>query len=654
MKFDPLFEPVDLGGVTLGNRIMSSGHQTTLVEDHLPTEAFDGYHLARARGGTGLIVLEAHAVDESGLLTSHTIDASSDRIVDRYQPLAESIHEEGTALLAQLFHGGRERYVGEYAPPAPAPSPVPTDRLHVVPRPLRTEEVYELIGSFAAAAERMDRAGLDGVEIVGSHGYLPAQFWSHRVNHRDDEFGGDLESRCRFTTEIVDRIRERTSNGFVVGVRLSAEERHRRGLSLEETLPIVEQLDDACAPDYWSVVVGSSSTPRSCRYIVPPATDDHTLAQGPAETVGRLVDAPVIVTSRIDTPERGVELLERESADVVGMTRALIADPSLPRKVREGEREMITPCVACNQGCIGRYQEGLPIRCTVNPRTGRETEFADIEDVGGTGKRVLIAGGGPAGMTCAVAAADGGHDVTLLEREGELGGQVRYYAGLEHRGAFDRWIAVLERRLREAGVEVRLNEPFDLARFDPDGVDAVVLATGATGRVPDVGVDDGVRTLTANQVLAEPETVRGASVLVSDWDGNWASLDVAAACSQTADRVEVVTETYAAGENVQQYRRNELLGWLQERDVTLTGGYRVVDASADEVCLESVFSERREARGGVDTVVFSHGGAADYDRFEALCERVGDHVAMHRVGDCWAPRSLDEAVREGYETGVGL
>ncbi|WP_290810705.1 FAD-dependent oxidoreductase [Halovivax sp.] len=657
MEYGPLFDPIDVGGVTLRNRIMTSGHQTTLVEDHLPTDAFDGYHLARARGGAGLIVLEAHAVDESGLLTSHTIDASSDRFVDRYEPFAESIREEGAALFAQLFHGGRERYASGYAPPAPAPSPIPTDRLHVVPRPLLTEEVYDLIDAFAAAAERMDAAGLDGVEIVGSHGYLPAQFWSHRANERGDEFGGDLEGRCRFTVEIVERIRERTADEFVVGVRLSAEERHRRGLSLEETLPIVERVDGACEVDYWSVVVGSSSTHRSCRYIVPPAAEDHAITRGPAEAIGRLVDEPVMVTSRIDAPEKAVELLGNGVADVVGMTRALIADPALPRKVREGERTTITPCVACNQGCIGRYQEGLPIRCTVNPRTGRETEWTAQPDPArgaDDGDRVLIVGGGPAGMTCAATAAERGHDVTLFERASELGGQVRTYADLAHRGAFDRWIDALERRLRDAGVEVRLNEPFDHETVEPAGVGAVVLATGATARIPDVEIDDAARVFTPADILADPERVRGASVIVSDWDGNWASLDVATACSRTAAEVELVSETYAAGENVQQYRRNELLGRLQARDVSLTGGYRVVEVADGGAILESVYTERREPRRAVDAVVFSHGGEADHEPYETLCDRIGDTVAVRRVGDCWAPRSLDEAVREGFEIGAGL
>ena len=653
-----LFDGIDIGPVSLENRIMSSGHQTTLVSDHLPTDEFEEYHLSRARGGAGLIVLEAHAVDESGLLTSHTIDASGDEIVDAYEPFADAIHEEGTALFAQLFHGGRERYADGYAPPAPAPSDVPTDRLQVIPRSLGTEEVYDLIDSFAAAAERMERAGLDGVEIVGSHGYLPAQFWSPHVNNRDDEFGGDLEARCRFTTEIVDAIRDRTGAEFAVGVRLSAEERHRRGLALEDTMQIVERIDGSCDLDYWSVVVGSSSTPRSCRYIVPPATESDEIVRHPGEAIKRIVEKPVIVTSRIDTPEKGVDLLEETSVDVVGMTRAMIADPAMPRKARDGAEEPITPCVACNQGCIGRYQDGLSIRCTVNPETGRETEFADVSTADEP-KRVVVVGGGPAGLTCAAAAAEPGHDVTLFERADELGGQVRAYADLPHRGAFDDWISVLEARLENRGVDVRTGETFDPETLESRSgpleiggttVDDIVLATGATGRVPDIPIDDDVPVYTPTDVLRNTDRVRGDNVLVADWDGNQAALDVATVCSDRAADVELVTGAYAPGENVQQYIRNDLLGQLDEQGVRVTAGHRVA-AIADDVVLENVFNERRERRGDIDAVVFSHGGRAASELHAAVEEL---DVSAHRVGDCWAPRSLDEAVREGYETGVGL
>jgi 2,4-dienoyl-CoA reductase-like NADH-dependent reductase (Old Yellow Enzyme family)/thioredoxin reductase len=671
MGYESLFDPLRIGDVTLRNRIMSSGHQTTLVSEHLPTEDFTAYHRARAQGGAGLIVLEAHAVDESGLLTSHTIDASRDAIVDAYEPVAEQLHEDGAAVFAQLFHGGRERYTGDYAPPAPAPSDTPTDRLKVIPRPLTTVEVRKLIDSFAAAAERMDRAGLDGVEIVGSHSYLPAQFWSPHLNDRTDEYGGDLENRCRFTVDIINQIKERTSDGFVVGVRLSAEERHRRGLEFSETVPIIEYIDAACDPDYWSVVVGSSSTHRSCSYIVPPATEDHGIVEQPGEAVKDLVDVPVIVTSRINEPEIGDRVIREGAADIVGMTRALIADPALPRKVTNSNREDVIPCVACNQGCIGRYQEGLPIRCTVNPETGREREFAADETVSAA-STVTVVGGGPAGLVCATAAAERGHDVTLLEQADRLGGQVRHYANLSHRGAFGKWIDTLATHAADTGVDVQLEtrfEPTDLPYADAT-TDVVVLATGASGRIPDVPIADNARVLTPGELLADPDSVRGDAVLVSDWDGNEAALDVAMACSEPdrADSVELATATYSPGENVQQYIQNQLLGTLSERDVTFTPNTRVAaiddaDAGANrtdagagetatEIVLENIHSEHRERRDDIDVVVFAHRGEVAYEPFREAAAHTD--VPVHRVGDSWAPRSLDEAIREGYELGREL
>ncbi|MFC4248773.1 FAD-dependent oxidoreductase [Natribaculum luteum] len=649
MAHDTLFEPTQVGPIRLPNRIMSSGHQTTLVHDHLPTEEFNAYHLERARGGVGLVVLEAHAVHESGLLTDHTIDASNDAIVDLYEPFAEAMHDADTRVVAQLFHGGRERYAGEYAPPALSSSAEPTDRLHVVPRPMESEEVYEMIDSFADAAARIERAGLDGVEVVGSHTYLPAQFWSPNVNDRNDEFGGSLANRCRFTTEVINRIRDRTGDDFGVGLRFSAEERSEQGLSFEETLPIVKQIDDETSLDYWSIVVGSSSTQEGCSYIVPPATESETVTRSPAAVIDEMVDGQVIVTSRINTPEKATRMLEETGADVVGMTRALIADPSLPRKTKSGEWDDVTPCVACNQGCIGRYQEGLPIRCTINPVTGRETEYSD-PDLADTPKSVLVVGGGPAGLVAATTAGKRGHDVTLLEATDELGGQVTAYADLEHRGRYEDWLDTLVSRLSEYDVTVECETHFtpnDVTVYDPD---ELILATGAKGRTPDVKIADGASTYTDVEIL-EKDDPFSEFVLISDWEGNEAALDVAKQAVATGSDVEIVTSAYTAGESVQQYIQNTLLGDLYAEDVTLTPHHRVDAVEAEAVVLQNVFNDEQERRTGVDTVVFAHAGEADYEQYRALATR---DVPVHRVGDCWAPRSLDEAVWEAFETATEL
>lgn len=645
MSYQALLSPTELGPVSLRNRIMSSGHQTTLVSDHLPTEEFFAYHRARAEGGAGLIVLEAHAVHESGLLTSHTIDASRDAIVDAYRPFTEELHERDTTVFCQLFHGGRERYTGEYAPPAPAPTDAPTERLHVVPRPMATDEVWEMVDAYAAAAERMERAGLDGVELVGSHAYLPAQFWNPNLNDRDDAFGGDRASRCRFAVEIVERIRERTGEEFAVGIRISAEEKHDHGLSVEETLPIIAQLDEAARPDYWSVVVGSSATHRGCAYIVPPATSGPEVVGTPGAAVRATVDAPLILTSRIDRPEKGEALVADGPADVVGMTRALIADPDMPRKAAEGREAEILPCVACNQGCIGRYQDGLSIRCTMNPVTGRERAYREL-GVTDEPRRIVVVGGGPAGVVAAATASKRGHDVTLYEAADRLGGQIQQYADLGHRGAFDDWVETMAGELDRQGVDVRLG-----SRFDPDdasdAVDQYLLAIGGEGRIPDRPIADEAHVVSAGDALADPDRL-GDSVLISDWDGNWAALDLGVSLPAHHD-VEVVTSAYTAGESVQQYRQNQLLGRLHDRGATLTPHHRVREVNADGVVLENLYTESRETRDGVDTVVFAHGGEADYRLYRAL-EDAGHDVV--RIGDCFAPRSLDEAIWEGFEAAV--
>lgn len=645
-----LLQSLRVGPVVLKNRIMSTGHQTTLVEGNLPTDDFIAYHEERARGGVGLIVLEAHAVHPSGILTPHTIDAGNPAIVERHRRLAERVHAHGARVFVQLFHGGREAYVTDYRDPVVAPSAVPTERFHLIPRELEEEEIEDIVAGFVRAAVHLREAGVDGLEFVGSHGYLFTQFWGERTNIRSDRWGGGLEGRLRFAVETVRRVREAVGHAMALGMRISIGSEDDEGPGVEESLRVVEALEATGLLDYWSVVVGSSATYRGCAYIVPPAPVGAELALERARRVKARVARPVFVASRIYSPEQAERAIREGCADVVGMTRALIADPHLPRKIAGEEPGAVIPCIACNQGCIGRYQQHLPIRCTVNPVTGRERLYAELAPAR-VPLRVLVAGGGPAGMMAAIAAARRGHRVTLVEREPQLGGQLRVILGALHREQVGRWLEYLLGELEAAGVEVATSTPLDPASLPPGSVDAVVLATGARPRVPPLPADAGLPVLTAWDVLSGG-AVPGQSVLVVDWKGDWPGVEAAELLAHRGHRVEIASATYHVGEALQQYVRNGFLARFDLMGVQMTPGFKLAAIRGGEVVLRNVFSGREEVRRP-DAVVLALGADASESLrlYRALKGRV---PRLYRVGDALAPRTLDEAVWEGFRIGAEL
>src|SRR5690348_4610387 len=265
-----LFSPLQVGPVTLRNRILSTAHQTNLVEDHVPSRARAAYHEARASGGAGFVIVEACAVHPSGLLTIHTIDGSTDRVGPGYARVAEAVHRHGGRVFAQLFHGGREVVSSTYRHPAVAPSAVPNERFHIMPRPLDRDEIAEILRGYGRAAALARQGGLDGVELCASHGYLPAQFWSPQTNRRDDAYGGSFENRMRFAVEAIAAMRDAVADTIVVGVRLSGDELAPGSMHEVDMLQVVEYLTSHARLDYVNVIGGTSATYRASTYIVPP------------------------------------------------------------------------------------------------------------------------------------------------------------------------------------------------------------------------------------------------------------------------------------------------------------------------------------------------------------------------------------------------
>ncbi|MGH2876905.1 MAG: hypothetical protein ACRDLV_11700, partial [Solirubrobacteraceae bacterium] len=357
-----LLSPVQVGPVTLRNRVVSTSHQTSLVHDHLPTDDLVAYHRARAAGGAGALFLEATAVHRTGLLTAHTIGGFLPEIVPAYERLAAAVHEHGTRLFVQLFHGGREQISAAPRAPAVAPSAIPSQRFKSEPRALTPTEIRELIDGYATAARYARDGGIDGLEVSISHGYLPAQFLSTASNTRADDYNGSLRARLRFCVEVLEAVRAAAGDGVAVGARLSADELAPGGLGVADCGAIAAQLHDAGLVDFVSLVLGHSAYPASSTWIAPPPPAPAAAIADPAAAVRAAVpQVTIIATTRIADLDAAERLVAAGTADLVGMTRALIADPELVAKTTAGRVQEVVECIGCNQSCIGHYHAGVPI-----------------------------------------------------------------------------------------------------------------------------------------------------------------------------------------------------------------------------------------------------------------------------------------------------
>lgn len=433
--FPHLFAPLQIRGKRLKNRIMSSGHDTSMPTDNLVNEQLIAYHRARAEGGVGLIVLQVAGVHDSARYTSHVLMATDDACIDGYRRLAETCHAHGTVVLSQIFHPGREimESADGLLAVAYAPSAVPNERFRVMPRALDQDMIDEIIQGYADAARRLHQAGLDGVELVASHGYLPAQFINPRVNRRTDGYNGELEQRLRFIREILGAMRASTDADFIIGLRISADERDPEGLTEDESLAAVQLLQGQL--DYVHIVAGTSASLGGAVHIVPPMAVEAAYLAREAGTFKAGLSIPLFVTGRINQPQEAEAIIAKGQADVCGMTRALICDPQMPNKSDSGRAEDVRACIACNQACIGHFHKGLPISCIQHPETGRELLYGQPKP-SARGKRILVVGGGPAGMKAATVAAQRGHRVTLYEASAQLGGQIQLAQLLPRRSEF--------------------------------------------------------------------------------------------------------------------------------------------------------------------------------------------------------------------------
>ena len=649
--FPHLFSPVRIGSVTVKNRILSSGHDTVMAEAGAIGDRLVAYHQARAAGGVGLIVVQVAGVHESAKYSSSVLMADTDDCIAGYRRLVEAVTPHGTAVFGQLFHDGREMMESQDGslPVALAPSAVPSERFHVMPRAMPVSLIHEIVACFGASARRLQSAGLDGVEVVASHGYLPAQFLNPRVNLRDDDYGGSLDNRLRFVREVIGAIRSEVGRDLVVGLRVSASEQTDEGLDADEVLGALRALDDDGTLDYVSVAAGTSATLSGSNHIVPPMSFGPAYVAPMAQRVKETVSVPVMVAGRINQPHEGEAVLANGQADMVAMTRALICDPVMPTKAEQGLVDEIRACIGCNQACIGHFHAGYPISCIQHPETGRELTYG-VRRPTAAARDVMVVGGGVAGLKAAVVAAERGHRVTVYEAGRRPGGQVLLAEQLPGRAEFGGAVTNLLSEIDRYDVKVVTGQRVDAAFVRELQPDVVVVATGATPRVPGLELMDDPVVLTAWDVITGAAIPSGR-VVVADWRCDWIGLGVAQQLAQQGHKVTLAVDGYMAGQRIQQYVRDEMKKAALLAGVEIVPLVRLIGADADSVYLQHVLTDEPVIVDDVAALVLSQGHESVTELVDAL---VGYSGEVHAIGDCLAPRTVEEAVLEGLRAASAL
>jgi 2,4-dienoyl-CoA reductase-like NADH-dependent reductase (Old Yellow Enzyme family) len=644
--FPHLFSPYQVKKTEFRNRIFSTGHDTYLPEKYLPSEALIAYHVARAKGGAGLIVVQVVGVHESARYTDDLLMGTDDGCIKPFARMIEAIHSHGTKVFVQLFHPGREllgRPEG-VAQAAFAPSFSPSERFRTAPRPMSLALVEEIIQGYGDVARRMAEAGADGVEIVGSHGYLPAQFLNPRVNRREDRFGGELDNRIRFIGEAAQAVRKQVPQDFIVGLRLSGDEIDVDGLKEDETLAACRLLKDEL--DYFNVIAGTSASQGGAIHIVPPMLIDNAYVAPYARMLKQAIGKPVFVAGRINQPHEAERVIAEGAADMCGMTRAMICDPQMANKAKAGATDDIRACIACNQACIGHFQLGLSISCIQYPESGREVVYGEKPKAAAR-KRVMVVGGGPAGLKAAAVAAERGHQVTLYEKDTQLGGQARLAQLLPARAEFGGIITNLTRKAERSGVRIVKGKMVTPEFLNSEAPDAVILASGSLLQRPPAEIGDDAHVIHAVDVLKGEKT--GSRVVIYDWLADWIGLGVAEKLASEGVDVRLAVNGLSAGVAIQNYTRDAHLARLHRLGVKVIPLMRLYGADATAAYFLHTAAQEPVVLEEVDTIVLACPNAPEDSLTQAA-----EAFEHYLIGDCLAARTAEEAVYEGLKAGMAV
>ena len=632
-EFRHLFSPIKIGNVTIPNRIVLTGAFNRLTGERLLH-----YYLARARGGAGLV-----------MSTPHHPFMTTDEMIPELKKVADAIHQYPTKIFAQLFHHGARawaRMMGGGVAMAPSPVKVRAPFMNggqSVPRQMDRDDIKRTVKAYGATALRMKKAGYDGLEIMAAWGMLQGEFLSPVTNIRTDEYGGSLENRMRFLQECIDEVRENVGPDFPLGVRFNGDEligqvwwTREHGNTLDEAREIARRLEGTSKLDYLFACGGAFGAGH-----MPPSHFPLGAFIYIAAGIKEVVELPVVAVGRVNDPVMAETILANNQADLVGMTRALMCDPEMPNKAREGRLDEIRRCIACNEGCIGPNFLSMPIACSINYETGRE-QMGPITPAE-TKKTVMVIGGGAAGLEAARVAALRGHQVDLYEKNDSLAVELDIAAKAPSRQDFAEVKRYYTYQMKLLNVNVHLGVTVTPEMVLEQKPDAVVVATGGTPFIPEIPGADG-NVVETRQVLLEEVEV-GQNVLIVDCQNHMYALDVADFLVEKGKRLEIITETAYAGSEADILTVEMAYFSALSKGVIITPLTGIKEIQGKTVITYNVINSAEKKIEVIDSVVMCTDEIANDALYYALKGQVKE---LYLVGQALSPRRLLDSVADAY------
>jgi 2,4-dienoyl-CoA reductase-like NADH-dependent reductase (Old Yellow Enzyme family)/thioredoxin reductase len=637
-----LFSPIHMGAMKLKNRIVLAPMATHYgTEKGRMTERQIQYYLERAKGGVGLIVTESNYVSLEGRGGINRLGLYDDHQIQEHKQLTGALHKVGTPVCAQLHHGGvtvSMKAVGQYPVSCSAVPNLTRGELFVgnIPRRLSESEIEGLVQSFSKAAWRAKESGFDAVMVHGAHGYLINEFLSPHTNKREDRYGASEENRARFLMEIVESIRKKLGPNFPVMVRLTGEELFDGGYRIDFIKKVAKWLEDAGTDE---INISAGNYEEIERMVAPPVFPEGFLSKNSA-AIKEVVRIPVGVVGRIMSPSTAERIIAGGEADLVYLGRALIADPEFPKKAEEGKENEIRPCIVCNKGCIDRLFEGVDIGCSVNAAMGKEAS----RKISPTGrpKKVLIVGGGPAGLEAARVAAARGHHVTLCEKSKTLGGTLNQAVLLPNKEPISRLIQYQIKQIEILGVTVELEKEVTPAMIRKSRPDVLVMAVGAEPIRLGLPGANLPHVFVAEDFLKGKVSLGSSTIIIG---GGLFGAELAEAIVDQGREVIMIEQLDSIGSQAGFIIKKEQLKRLCHKGVKMLVHTKAIAITGQGVLVER-FGEKETIRA--DTIILAIG----YHPREDLLQKLDiDKIEFYQIGDCVQPHTIMEAIEEGNRVG---